>query len=135
MVSGGFRMTLPLSRRLRRGDSPREVAPGGTEREQRSDQKVEGHGRVAGLHLGDTRLAGLKPLRQVDLRQFQRFASPAQPAAERELKLDEAGLLRRQAEKLRGRADLPAPLCQLLSLCLIHRRRYTRPLQYPGILC
>ena len=37
-------------------------------------------------------------------------------------KLDEAGLLRRQAEEFRGRADLPAALFQLLSLCLIHGR-------------
>lgn len=85
---------MPLSRRLRCGYGPSEIAFGGAEREQRSDQKVEGHGGVAGFHLGDARLAGLKPLRQVDLRQFQRFAAPAQPAAERELKLDEAGLLR-----------------------------------------
>ncbi len=35
-----------------------EVALGDTEREQRPDQKVEGHGGAAGLHLGDAELAG-----------------------------------------------------------------------------
>ena len=131
-TSGSLR--TPLSRRSRRGNSPSEIALGGVEREERSDQEVEGHGRVAGLHLRDAGLAGPQLLRQLDLRQLQRLTPLAQPAAERELELDETGLLRRQAEKLRGRADLPAPLRQLLSLYLIHRRRYTRPLQYPGIL-
>ncbi len=122
-------------RRLRRSNGPRQVALGGAEREERPDQEVEGHGRVAGLHLGDAGLAGLEPLRQIDLRQLQRFAPLAQSAAERELEFDEAGLLRRQAEKLRGAADLPALALQPLSLRLIHHHCYMRSFQYPGILC
>ncbi len=111
---------MPFPGWFRRGNGPREIALGGAEREERTDQEVEGHGGVAGLHLGDTGLTGLEPVRQVDLRQLQHFAPLAQPAAERELELDEAGLLVREAEKLRGAADLPALALQPLPLRLIH---------------
>src|SRR6266545_3922108 len=84
-----------------------DFAGGSANRQYRSEQEIDGHGRIPGLHLGDARLTRANQLGYTSLRQLATDSELAQAASKSQLHFDESRLLLALSKELGGRSDPP----------------------------
>jgi hypothetical protein len=98
-----------------------EVAPRGrVGGEDRPELEIEGYLGIVVLDLGDARLAGPHPLRQILLGEPAPLAEGPHGISQRELGFHEGRLDVGQFEELGRTPDLPAGLLQALAMGLAH---------------
>src|SRR5688572_4830523 len=91
-----------------------------TERKERADQQVQGHGLISGFNLGHATLTGFEQLSELDLGQVLPLPKLANCIAELQPELHIGDFLRRKSEELLSRSDSPSMCLQTSFLLLIH---------------
>ena len=90
------------------GDDLGQFAIRRAQGDEGADQQVQGNRWVAGFHLGDARLAGLKFRGQIHLRQPLPLSPLTQCFGKPNFHFDVGGLLCGEAEKILGSTDFPS---------------------------